>query len=309
MKLGVLISEHSWYWHDLRCAAGDRMTLQSLAFPTLAAAVGEDSHLSCQQHSDLRSLDAILVRTMPPGSLEQVVFRMNALHRLARQGIPVFNPPRCLEIAIDKYLALAELDAAGLPVPETRVSQTWEQALHDFQQLGSDVVVKPLFGGEGRGITRVNDEAVAWRVFKSYSQMGMVIYQQRFVPHPGYDLRVLVVGPQLFGMRRRNSLDWRTNVSRGATAEPLEIDDTLAQLSRRAAAAVGAPLVGVDILPGLDNRMYVLEVNAVPGWRALSRAIQVDVAAQILQWIQGETFSAASPDPERGDALLPDPLS
>ena len=217
--------------------------------------------------------------------------------------MPVFNPPRCLEIAIDKYLALAELQAAGLPVPETRVSQTWEQALEDFQQLGGDVVVKPLFGGEGRGITRVHDEAVAWRMFRAFSQLGMVIYQQRFVPHPGYDLRVLVVGSRLFGIRRRNPLDWRTNVSRGAQAEPLEVDETLQQLSRRAALAVGAPLVGVDILPGLDGQLYVLEVNAVPGWRALSRALQVDVAAEILQWIRAEVIS--TPDAGRVAEVAP----
>jgi ribosomal protein S6--L-glutamate ligase len=286
MKLGVLISEQSWYWSDLRRAAGRSVMLQSLSFPMLTAAVGPTARVGCGRLEDLATLDGVLVRTMPPGSLEQVVFRMNALHRLAAQGVRVFNPPRCLEIAIDKYLALAELQAAGLRVPETRTSQTWEQALDDFEQLSGDVVVKPLFGGEGRGITRVNDQAVAWRIFKSYSQLGLVIYQQRFIPHPGYDLRVLVIGNRLFGMRRRNPMDWRTNVSRGALAEPLELDDTLADLARRASRAVGAPLAGVDILPGNDGELYVLEVNAVPGWRALSRAVRVDIAAELLAWIE-----------------------
>jgi RimK family alpha-L-glutamate ligase len=288
MKLGVLISERSWYWQDLVRAAGQTVSLKALSFATLAASVGGDGRLTCQQDTNLGVLDAVLVRSMPPGSLEQVVFRMNALHRLAAQGVPVLNPPRCLEVAIDKYLALAQLEAAGLTVPETRVSQTWEQALDDFQRLGGDVVVKPLFGGEGRGITRVQDEAVAWRMFKALSQLGMVIYQQRFIPHPGYDLRVLVVGSRLFGIRRRNSLDWRTNLSRGAQAEPLELNEPLVQISREAARAVGAPLAGVDILPGRDGRLYVLEINAVPGWRGLARALQVDVAACVLDWIRRE---------------------
>jgi ribosomal protein S6--L-glutamate ligase len=289
MKLGVLISEHSWYWRDLQRAAGGRsFALHSLAFPTLTAAVGPTTAVGCVQLPDLATLDAVLVRTMPPGTLEQVVFRMNALHRLAAQGVPVINPPRCLEIAIDKYLALAELHAAGLPVAETRTSQTWEQAMDDFQQLGGDVVVKPLFGGEGRGITRVNDDAVAWRLFKACCQLGLVIYQQRYIPHPGFDLRILVMGGRLFGMRRRNAADWRTNISRGAVAEPLELDDRLAELALRAARAVGAPLAGVDILPGRDGQLYLLEVNAVPGWRALSRALQVDIAAELLEWIAGQ---------------------
>jgi ribosomal protein S6--L-glutamate ligase len=293
MNLGVLISENSWYWHDLQRAAGHDVTLHALSFATLSAAVGAGTRVGCRQRQDLAALDALLVRSMPPGSLEQVVFRMNTLHRLAAAGLPVFNPPRCLEIAIDKYLALAELQAAGLPVAETRCSQTWEQAWDDFHELGGDVVVKPLFGGEGRGITRVNDEAVAWRVFRTYSQLGCVIYQQQFIRHPGYDFRVLVVGQRLLGMRRRNDLDWRTNIGRGAEAEPMEVDETTADLSRRAARAVGAPLAGVDLLPGPDGQLYLLEVNAVPGWRALAGALQVDVAALVVGWIREQLDASA----------------
>ncbi len=286
MKLGVLISENSWYWQDLCRAAGRGIELQALSFTSLTAAVGSETRVASGQCVDLSTLDAVLVRSMPPGSLEQVVFRMNALYRLAASGVAVVNPPRSLEVAIDKYLALAELQAAGLPVADTRVSQTWEAALDDFRQLGRDVVVKPLFGGEGRGIVRVDDEEVAWRVFRACAQSGQVIYQQRFVPHRGHDLRVLVVGSRLFGMRRRNSLDWRTNVSRGASAEALGVNDRLAELSRTAAAAIGAPLVGIDILPGRDGQLYVSEANAVPGWRALARTLETDVAAHILEWLE-----------------------
>ena len=88
---------------------------------------------------------------MPPGSLEQVVFRMDALHRLAAAGVPVLNPPRAVEAAVDKYLTLALLAAAGLPVPSTWTGQSAAEALAAFEELGGDVVVKPLFGSEGRG--------------------------------------------------------------------------------------------------------------------------------------------------------------
>jgi ribosomal protein S6--L-glutamate ligase len=53
----------------------------------------------------------------------------------------------------------------------------------------------------------------------------------------------------------------------------------------RAAAAVGAPLAGVDLLPATDGRLLVLEVNAVPGWKALSRALDVDIAAEVLTYV------------------------
>ena len=67
----------------------------------------------------LQRCDAVLVRTMPPGSLEQVVFRMDALLTLEHAGVTVLNPPKAVECAVDKYLCTARLAAAGLPVPET----------------------------------------------------------------------------------------------------------------------------------------------------------------------------------------------
>ena len=86
-------------------------------------------------------------------------------------------------------------------------------------------------------------------------------------------------------MRRCNPHDWRTNVSRGATPERFTPDNQLVDLARRAATALGAPLAGVDILPGSDGTLYVIEVNAVPGWQALSTVSDVDVAAMVLDLV------------------------
>ena len=136
---------------------------------------------------------------MPPGSLEQVVFRMDALHRVAAAGVPVWNPPRAVEAAVDKYLTLALLDQAGLPVPPTWTGQSAAEALAAFEALGGDVVVKPLFGSEGRGLVRVSDKELAWRTFHTLERLGAVLYLQRMIRHPGHDLRVFVLGGRVLG--------------------------------------------------------------------------------------------------------------
>ncbi len=285
MRLAVLCSLDSWYLKDLRRAAAGRHEIASFTFRQLVSEVGPAGTRIRAGQADLGQADAVLVRTMSPGSLEQVVFRMDALSRLEAAGKVVINPARAVEAAVDKYLASAKLAAAGLRVPRTMVCQTADDAMIGFAALGGDVVVKPLFGSEGRGITRIVDEALAQRAFSMLAQLGAVIYLQEYVPHAGHDLRVLLVGDRAFGMRRRNALDWRTNVSRGATAEPLELTPEIIALSRRAADAVGAPLAGVDLLPGRDGQLYAIEVNAVPGWQALSRALQIDVAAKVLEFV------------------------
>jgi RimK family alpha-L-glutamate ligase len=293
MRFAVLASPESWYLKDLARAAAGRHELLPVTFCDLASTVSCQVASVASGPTRLEAADAVIVRTMPPGSLEQVVFRMDALARLEAAGTAVINPPKAVEAAVDKYLTTARLAAAGLTTPRTIVCQTAEAAMTAFGELGGDAVLKPLFGAEGRGITRLNDEALALRAFKMLEQLGAVLYLQEFVPHEGADLRLLVIGQRVLGMRRRNPLDWRTNVSRGATAEPLEVTPDLAELAHRAAVAVGAPLAGVDLLPGKDGRLYAIEVNAVPGWKALARALKIDVAKLVIEYVEGRVFGLA----------------
>ncbi len=221
---------------------------------------------------------------MPPGSLEQVVFRMDVLHRLVASGVPVMNSPGAVEASVDKYLALAKLGGNHLPVPQTWVGEKAKAALLAFEDLGRDVVVKPLFGSEGRGLVRVTEFEVARTVFQALERVGAVLYLQQFVPNPGHDLRAFVLGNRVLGAIRRHAPpgEWRTNISVGGRAEALQLDAETESLALRAAGAVGARMAGVDLLPDGDGKLVVLEVNAVPGWRALSAATGVDVASEIL---------------------------
>ncbi len=234
---------------------------------------------------DLAKTDGVLVQMMPPGTLEQVVFRMDALHRLEALGVPVLNPPRAVEAAVDKYLALARIEAEGLTVPPTWVGESADDALAAFERFGGDVVVKPLFGSEGRGLVRVSDVEIARRTFQTLTRLGAVLYVQRFIRHPGSDLRAFVLGDRVLGAIRRQAKwgDWRTNVAVGGLAVMTELADDVEDLAIRAARAVGARMAGVDLLPDTErDDLLVVEVNAVPGWKALASATGIDVAREIL---------------------------
>ena len=234
---------------------------------------------------NLLAVDGVLVRMMPPGSLEQVVFRMDALHGLVAAGIPVLNPPRAVEAAVDKYLTLSLLERSGIPVPPTWAGESAREALEVFEALGGDVVVKPLFGSEGRGLVRISDGELAWRAFHALERLNAVLYLQRVVRHPGHDLRVFVLRGSVLGVMRRHARpgEWRTNVSLGGKAEPCRLEPEAEGLALAAARSIGAEMAGVDLITDLDlGRIVVLEVNAVPGWRALARVTGIDVAAEIL---------------------------
>jgi ribosomal protein S6--L-glutamate ligase len=291
-RVVALVSGLGWHVQDLRRAADlVGVRLEPVPFPGLVGRVGRAGAPVEAGGTSLADADGVLVRMMPPGTLEQVVYRMDALHRLGRAGVPILNPPRAVEVSVDKYLSLALLEAAGLPVPPTFAGESARAALDAFHELGGDVVVKPLFGSEGRGLMRVSDPELARRAFATLERLGAVIYAQKAVRHPGHDYRAFVLGGEILGAIRRLAPagDWRTNVALGGRPEPCRLDPERERLALDAARAVGAEMAGVDLLDDLDRGgPVVLEVNAVPGWKALAGATGVDVAAAVLNRLRAE---------------------
>jgi RimK family alpha-L-glutamate ligase len=318
LRLGILGNSGNWYVSDLlRAAQLESAEAVVFNFSELLAGLIPESMSPIGQNLFLHlgdgsqgstffrgqprpNVDALLVRSMPPGSLEQVIFRMDCLRCWQAEGIRVVNSPYALETCIDKWLTLHRLYMQGLCVPQTIVCQTRGPAMEALERLGGDVLVKPLFGGEGRGIIRITDAELAWRTFSTLQQLGQAIYVQKFIPNSGYDIRVFVLGDQIFSIRRKaRPGEYRSNISQGGMAEPHELTEGERGLAVQSARALGAEIVGVDLLPGDDGRLYVLEVNAVPGWRALGKTLGIDIGRGIIQrlaQIVNAGFSVSRPD-------------
>lgn len=275
-------------WHARRLAtvlAARGLETASVAWHDLAATV-EPGRTAVHPRA-LATADLVVARSMPSAAshqarLEEVIFRMDVLGRVAAAGIPVINPPRSLEMAIDKYLALIRLVEAGLPVPRTRIAQTAAAVEPLRRELGGRCVLKPLFGSGGKGLVRLEPgEPIA-----EAQAAGGVVYLQDYVPHPGWDARVLVVGERLFAIRRRAAAgEWRTNLARGGRAERLDLPAEWGEMARRAAAAAGGSLIGVDLLPTADGQVVVLEVNAVPAWRGVETVLGPEVSDAIADHV------------------------
>ena len=234
--------------------------------------------------NSLHTADAILVRTMPAGTLEQVISRMDILARLAIRGSVVLNNPKSLESAIDKYVTTTRLIDAGIPVPPSAIVQSSADLEKCNVQFGGDVVLKPIFGSNGQGLFRLEGDTKPLPPF--FSETGVAVAQQ-YIANDGWDARILVVGTEAFAMRRiAAGGEWRTNIARGGKAELFTPPSEWIQLAHAATQAVGAHIAGVDILPGRDGSIWVLEVNAVPGWKALQTVTSKNISAAILNTIR-----------------------
>jgi glutathione synthase/RimK-type ligase-like ATP-grasp enzyme len=257
LRIAVLAARAGWHTAELQRAATERgHEATILPYEGLVASIGSRPGLRSRT-TELDAVDTVLARIIPSGSLEQIIFRVDALHRLEDRGVPT---------------------------PPTIVCDTAEEAAAAFRMLG-DVIVKPLFGSMGLGMVRVDNEEMAYRVFRTIEQIRGVYYLQRTIEHDGVDVRAFVVGGRVLGAIERRAAGWRTNLARGGAARSITLPDHLSGLAVRAAAAVGADYAGVDLLTATDGTVYVLEVNGIPGWRGLQEATGIDVAGTLMDFL------------------------
>jgi RimK family alpha-L-glutamate ligase len=289
LKIGVVTrNRNSWSSTQLREALTRRnIPHVCFSFPRLIARVGYKPYLNVANVSILEELDALIIRPIGRGSLEEIVFRMDMLYRLQRSGLLIINPPEAIEHCVDKYDILTILEDNGIPVPRTAVTENVDEALKAFNELGGDVIVKPLFGSRGIGSTRVRDPEVASTIFRSLTFYHSVIYLQEFVPHGFSDIRAFVIGNRVAAAMRRVADSWKTNYSQGARPEPIKLDNTLEELAVKSAKLIECKVAGVDILESPKGPV-VVEVNSQPGWRGLQSVTRVNIADEIISFILSE---------------------
>jgi len=286
LRVGIIASDRR-EWHvglllrELRARGAEAYLLPVTSF---RASVGREPRLTVKGYG-VDDYDAVIVRRVPGGSAEQVFYRMDALHRLEDTGVLVVNPALSIERAVDKYYTSALLEDAGIRTPRTVVTESFAEAMVAYEELGGDVVVKPLFGSLGMGITRVSDPDLAHRVFRALEMTRSVYYVQEFIRHPGVDYRVFVIGGSVAASMRRVARGWKTNISGGGRAEPYTPSEEVAEASLRATEKLGLIYSGVDVIVSEEGEAYVVELNSTPGWEGLQSVTEVDIAARLVDHV------------------------
>lgn len=289
MKFGIMTrNPEAWSSSQVREALTKRgISYECFTFPRLVARLAYRPYFKVNGISIMDDLDALIIRPIGRGSLEELVFRMDMLYKLERKGFYMVNPPTAIEHCVDKYDILALLEDVGVPVPRTLATESVNEAIKAFDELGGDIVVKPIFGSRGQGATRVNDIDIADTIFKAITFHHGVIYMQEFVEHGFSDIRAFVLGDQVIASMRRVAKGWKTNYSQGAQPAATEICDEFKELAVKAAKAVGCKVAGVDILEGPEGPRIV-DVNSQPGWKGLQEVAKVNIADELVKYVISE---------------------
>ena len=281
IRLALIVNSPDWQSSALldacrECGADPiPMRLADCVFDTAAP-------FGLRLHGIEASPDAVLVRAVGGGSFEEVTRRLGVLHALAALDVPVWNEARAIERCVDKSMTSFLLARAGVPTPPSVTVEGIEAAQRVVRISPRPLVLKPLFGSQGRGLRLVRDVAD----LPPAEELGGIYHLQRFAaaPEAGFfrDYRLLVcAGIVLAGMTRRSE-HWITNIGRGGTPEPFTPDAEMSALALHAAQAVGAVYAGVDLLRDPSGAIQVIEVNSMPGWRGLQSVTAAPIAHRLI---------------------------
>ena len=271
VRFGVVTAWPDEDWHSQRlvnaCARlGEAATVDPSALGAFVGHGAVEFHLGRRSGA---SFDALLIARglgrAGDGDVQFEIYRA-----LEGTGALIVNRIDALLAAQDKLRTSWLLRRAGVPTPRAAVAQVPRDAVAALRELG-EAVLKPIAGSLGVGLMRVRaDRAGRKAVLEQIEHTGAV-YLQEYVPHPGRDARLFVVGERVAGAMERVAPvgEWRTNVERGATVRALGRDGALAALALRAAQALGLDWAGVDVVAG-PSGATVLEVNGNPAGRGSS---------------------------------------
>ncbi|MEW6622981.1 MAG: RimK family alpha-L-glutamate ligase [Bacillota bacterium] len=238
-----------------------------------------------RKNAGLADLDAVLIRGIPGGSLEQVIIRMDILHYIEDMGIRVINSPGAIEKTVDKFYTTAILYRHKIPTPRTIVTEKYAKAMEAFENIG-DVVVKPLFGSLGKGVIRLNNIDLAHRTFRALEQSNYVFYLQEYLEHGNEDYRIFVIKDRVVGAMKRVSPanSWKTNIYQGAIPQKVVVQTCLEELCLKAVKLLGLDYAGVDAVFS-NGKYYIIEVNSCPGWKALQEVNSQNIAEALINYI------------------------
>ena len=209
-------------------------------------------------------------------------------------GVPVVNSPETADICADKAKNSLALDAAGVPTPETKVAFTVDSAMDAIESFGYPCVLKPVVGSWGRLMAKLDSESAAEAILEHKIVLGhyehKVFYIQEFVDKPGRDIRVVAIDGEPVAAMTRTSDHWLTNAAKGGDTDAFELDETARDLVETASDAVGGGLLGVDLMETGDD-YTVHEVNHTVEFKSLNDAVDVDVPAAAVDWLESTVDS------------------
>ena len=203
----------------------------------------------------------------------------------------VFSTARSLGItrARNKVRTLQIMARKHIPIPETLFSINPDNIEEQINILGgTPVIIKLQEGTQGLGVILAETRQSAKSIIDTFYKMDTSILIQKYIEESnGEDIRIIVVGKNVVASMKRISAvgEFRSNVHRGGDTETVQPTAKEKQIALNAAKYLGLAVAGVDIIRSKKGPLLI-EVNASPGLRGIESTTQVNVASEIIKFVE-----------------------
>ena len=203
----------------------------------------------------------------------------------------VYSTARSLGIlrAQNKVRTLQIMNRKGIPIPDTVFSVNPENIKEQIELLGgAPVIIKMQEGTQGMGVMLAESKKSAKSIIDTFYRMNMSILLQEFIKESNSeDIRVFVVGDKIVSSMKRKGLDddFRSNIHRGGTATKADLSYQVLIMAIKAAGYLGLPIAGVDLIRSKRGPLLI-EVNSTPGLQGIEAYTKVNVAEEIIKYLE-----------------------
>jgi ribosomal protein S6--L-glutamate ligase len=239
-------------------------------------------------------------RSRPLGHYDAVLPRVGAsityfgtavVRQFEQMDVFCANSSNGITNARDKLRSFQILSRHKLGLPLTTFVRDRYDVLPAIDRIGgAPVVIKLLEGTQGVGVILAETVKIAEAIIETLQIARQNVLVQKFVAESrGRDIRAFVIGDQVVAAMRRvaQGTEFRSNVHRGAYAEPVDLTDDYRETAVRAAQIMGLRIAGVDMLESHDGPQ-IMEVNSSPGLEGIEGATGLDVAGAIVDFIAAQ---------------------
>lgn len=216
-------------------------------------------------------------------------FGVLLLNHLELMGVPATLSAFGLSTARNKFATMQRLRGAGLRIPESFLVASKIKAGDVIERTPPPLILKLLSGTQGVGVMKVEKVSDVGPIIDTLVELKQLILIQSYIPNPGEDVRMLVVGDEVVGamVRKASPTEWRSNIHLGGKGVLYKPSESEGEMAVKASRAAGVEVAGVDMIMSKDGP-YLIEVNASPGFKGLMKATDVDVPGRIIDYAVGK---------------------
>ncbi len=287
MKIALLARNPNLYSHKRLVEAAEARDHEIDVIDTLRVYLNVAAHRPQLRYRGeiLEGYDAVIPRI----GASVTFFGCAVLRQFEIMGVYPLNESVAITRSRDKLRSLQLLARKGIGLPVTVFAHSTSQADDILEILGgAPVVIKLLEGTQGIGVVLGDTDSSAKSMIQAFGGLKANILVQEFIKEAGnQDIRCLVVGERVVAAMSRKGAegDFRSNLHRGGSAQPIKITPEERSTAVRAAQVMGLNVCGVDLLRS-NHGPVVMEVNSSPGLEGVEKATNADVAGRIIEFIE-----------------------